>query len=267
MNQRICIAGANGRMGRALLMCAREAGLVVTGGTHAPGQVGEDVGRLSGGDPTGLMTSQNVAQAADDADIFIDFTTPPATCAALAALAPTPVRAVIIGTTGFAPEQDAAIAAHASRFVIVKSGNFSLGINLLSALVRLASERLSAADWDIEILETHHRHKVDAPSGTALMLGHAAAEGRGGTLDHLRRPPDNGQTGPRPDGSIGFSVRRAGAIAGEHEVLFASRSETLTLGHSALDRRVFADGALHAARWTAGRAPGLYDMADVLGMG
>ena len=191
---------------------------------------------------------------------------PEATIAALDALKATSVRAVVIGTTGFTDAQDGAIQAAASRFAIVKAGNFSLGVNLLQALTRLAASRLGT-DWDIEILESHHRLKVDAPSGTALMLGEAAAEGRGKALKDVLAAPYLGTDAARKDGEIGMAVRRAGGIYGEHEVLFGSPRELLRLSHVALDRAVFAEGAIHAATWAADQKPGLYGMDDVLGLG
>jgi 4-hydroxy-tetrahydrodipicolinate reductase len=203
--------------------------------------------------------------AAAKAEVWIDFTTPEATLAALDALAATETRAAIVCTTGLSPEQEQQIAAHATRIAIVRSGNFSLGVNLLAALVEQAAAKLGE-DWDIEIHEAHHRRKVDAPSGTALLLGEAAAKGRGAALADLRAAPHDGATGPRRHGAIGFSVTRAGGIVGEHDVRFASEREILTLSHHALDRAVFADGALAAALWVAHKPPGLYSMRDVLGL-
>jgi 4-hydroxy-tetrahydrodipicolinate reductase len=255
----LCIAGAGGRMGRAL--CEAAAGddrLRVIGGTEPAGSplIGAPAGE-------GAIHA-DVATAARGAHVWIDFTTPRATVAALPILAATGVRAAIIGTTGFDAAGQAAIAAAADRLVIVQSGNFSLGVNLLAALVRQAAARLGP-DWDVEIVEAHHRAKVDAPSGTALMLGRAAAEGRGVAHDaHAVRARD-GQTGPRRAGDIGYAVVRGGGIVGDHDVLFAGEAETLTLSHRALGRGIFAKGALHAAIWAAGRTrPGLHAMADVL---
>ena len=153
----------------------------------------------------------------------------------------------------------------AQRIAIVRAGNFSLGVNLLAALVEQAARRLPAADWDIEILEAHHRRKVDAPSGTALLLGEAAAQGRGGTLDPHALAARSGITGERPRGGVGFASLRGGGIIGEHAVLFAGEEETITLSHSARDRSLFARGALAAALWVHGKPPGLYGMRAVLG--
>src|SRR5690606_2317582 len=173
--------------------------------------------------------------------------------------------ALAIGSTGLTDDQEAEIARAAEKAAIVRSGNFSLGVNILVGLVKRAAARLDAADWDIEILESHHRKKVDAPSGTALMLGDAAAEGRHADLADLRVPAREGITGERKSGSIGFAALRAGGIVGDHTVLFASDDEVLTLSHAAIDRALFAKGAVAAAVWVSGRSPGLYDMQDVLG--
>jgi len=265
---RVAVAGVAGRMGRQLAAMVIDRGLVLAGATEAAssGALDEDAGVLAGRKPAGVKPSLDVTRAAASADVWIDFTRPEATLAALGALEATPVRAVVIGTTGLTAEQEAAIAAAASRFAVVKSGNFSLGVNLLQALTRLAASRLGP-DWDIEILESHHRLKVDAPSGTALMLGEAAAEGRGTPLKDVLAAPYLGPDAPRREGEIGMAVRRAGGIYGEHEVLFGSPREVLRLSHMALDRAVFADGAVHAAIWAAGQPPGLYGMDDVLGLG
>jgi len=266
MTNRIAIAGAAGRMGRQLLEAALDSGWTLAGGTERPEEAGDDLGRLIGRDPVGQMTTPDPAHAARAADVWVDFTAPAVTLNALKALHDTPVSAVIIGTTGFSATEEDEIDAHAGRFAIVKAGNFSLGVQMLMALVKRAAHALPGESWDIEISEAHHRHKVDAPSGTALMLGEAAASGRGARLETLRRAPDDGRTGPRAEGSIGFSVKRGGGIFGEHEVMFAAARETLRLSHTALDRRVFADGALHAGAWALNQSPGLYGMGDVLGL-
>ena len=172
----------------------------------------------------------------------------------------------MIGATGLSDDQRAAIATAANSVPVVLSGNFSLGVNILTGLVRQAAGLLAAADYDIEVFEAHHRRKLDAPSGTALMLGTAAAAGRGVPLAEVKRTARDGITGPRVTGEIGFSVVRAGDLIGEHSVIFASDDEVLTLSHSARDRGLFARGAVAAARWIIGRPPGLYDMQDVLGM-
>lgn len=255
---RIAIAGAAGRMGQAIFAAAEKAGCRVVGGTERADS--PSLGKPFGGG----QIEADVARAAAEADVWIDFTTPAATLAALAGL-PGTVRAAIIGTTGLSPADASAIDAAGRDRAIVRSGNFSLGIAVLTGLVRQAATRLGA-DWDIEIVEAHHRAKIDAPSGTALMLGEAAAEGRGQPLSALRLPARDGFTGPRPEGAIGFAAIRGGGIVGDHDVLFAGPHETLRLAHHARDRTVFAEGALAAARWAAAQKPGLYAMTDVLGL-
>jgi 4-hydroxy-tetrahydrodipicolinate reductase len=266
MTLSIAIAGAAGRMGRALVRAAHASGgFTVVGGTERPGgaQLGADIGALAGCDPLGVKAVVDAREAAADADIWIDFTSPTATLEALDALASTKVRAAIVGTTGFTADEEAKVAATAQRIALVRSGNFSLGVHALAGLVRQAAQKLGAG-WDIEIIEAHHWRKRDAPSGTALMLAEAAAQGRTATLEQLRLPPRDGVSDERPEGGIGFSSIRAGGIVGEHDVVFASEREVLTLSHQALDRAVFADGALAAARWAAEQKPGLYAMKDVL---
>lgn len=198
-------------------------------------------------------------------DVVIDFSTAEASVALAQTCAERGGPALVIGSTGFSPDQETALAAAAEKVAIVRSGNFSLGVNILIGLVEHAALRLDARDWDIEITETHHRKKIDAPSGTALMLGEAAAAGRGHDLSDLRTPPYDGISEERKTGSIGFSSIRAGGVVGEHTVLFASDDEVLTLSHSAIDRSLFAKGAVAAAAWVRTRRPGLYDMQDVLG--
>lgn len=264
----LAIAGAAGRMGRALIRASSEKpGFKIAGGTERAGSpsLGGDLGAMAGLDPLGAFATESVASAAAEADVWIDFTAPGATLAALSALAQTKARAAIIGTTGFGPADEDIIAKAAQRLAIVKSGNFSLGVTLLAALTRVAAQKLGP-DWDIEIVEAHHRRKVDAPSGTALLLGQAAAAGRNISLADNKLPPRDGHTGERPEGGIGFAVIRGGGVIGEHDVVFASEREILTLSHSARDRAIFADGALAAARWAADKPPGLYSMDDVLGL-
>ncbi len=267
MTLRIAIAGAAGRMGRALVRAvAADERIRIVGGTERGGGVqGADMGAIAGATMLNVSTTSSVEDAAAQADVWIDFTAPAATLDALNALAATPVRAAIIGTTGLGPEQEQQIAAHATRIAIVRSNNFSLGMTLLAALVEQTAQKLGA-DWDIEIGETHHRRKVDAPSGTALLLGEAAARGRGQTLAELRLPPHEAVTAARKPGGVGFAVTRGGGVVGEHDVRFMAERETLTLSHAALDRAVFADGALAAALWAADKPAGLYSMRDVLGL-
>jgi 4-hydroxy-tetrahydrodipicolinate reductase len=256
MTLRIAIAGAAGRMGRALVRAAgADPRFAIVGATVREGST-------NAADTPATISPET---AAANADVWIDFTPPKATLDALNALAQTPVRAAIIGGTGFAAEHEQQIAAHATRIAIVRANNFSLGVTLLAALVEQAAQKLGP-DWDVEIHETHHRRKVDAPSGTALMLGEAAARGRGRTLDDLRLPPHEAAAGARKPGGVGFAVTRAGGVVGDHDVRFAAEHEIVTLSHQALDRAVFADGALAAALWAADKPPGLYAMRDVLGL-
>jgi 4-hydroxy-tetrahydrodipicolinate reductase len=243
------VAGAKGRMGAAVLAFVEErADVSLAAAFDQPGR-GE------------------VKQALVVSDVIIDFSVPSGSAALARAAAAHGGPALVIGTTGLGPEDEAAIAEAARVVAIVKSGNFSLAVNLLAALVGEAARRLPAEAWDIEILEAHHRRKVDAPSGTALLLGEAAARGRGVELATAAERGRDGLTGPRNAGAIGFAALRAGGIIGEHSVIFASDEEVLTLSHSARDRRLFARGALTAALWVRGKPPGLYDMRDVLGLG
>jgi 4-hydroxy-tetrahydrodipicolinate reductase len=257
MTLRIAIAGAAGRMGRTLVNAASaDKRFQIVGATVREGSSSRAEG------VSAVITPES---AAEHAEVWIDFTTPRATLDALNALGSTRVRAAVVGATGFAPEHEQQIAAHATRIAIVRSNNFSLGVTLLAGLVEQAAQRLGL-EWDIEISEAHHRRKLDAPSGTALLLGEAAARGRGQTLEEVRLPPHEAVFGPRKPGGIAFSVTRAGGIVGEHDVRFAAEHEIVTLSHEALDRGVFADGALTAALWAANKPPGLYSMRDVVGL-
>jgi 4-hydroxy-tetrahydrodipicolinate reductase len=256
MSIKIAIAGAAGRMGQALAACAGDD-FTIVGGSERPGspELGKDRG--------GWSLSDTADRAAQSADVWVDFTTPGASLGALELLKLTKVKAAIIGTTGLAPPQEQQIAEHAKRIAIVRDRNFSLGVNIMIGLVEQAAARLGK-DWDIEISEAHHRRKVDAPSGTGLMIGEAAAKGRGAKLADLRVPPHDGITGARKEGSIAFSVIRAGGIIGDHDAHFGSDEEILTISHRALDRALFAKGALAAAKWVVDKPPGLYRMRDVL---
>ncbi|MDB5495191.1 MAG: 4-hydroxy-tetrahydrodipicolinate reductase [Phenylobacterium sp.] len=243
------MAGALGRMGRAVAdMVGAEEGLMLAA-------------RFDCGPGEGLVSRDDALTAAE---VVIDFTTPSASVTLAEAAAARGGPALVIGSTGFDDAQLAAIAKAAERIAIVRAGNFSLGVNLLMGLVEQAARLLPAETYDIEVFEAHHRRKIDAPSGTGLMLGEAAAHGRGVDLAKVAARGRDGITGPRGPGDIGFSVMRAGGIVGEHSVVFASDEEILTLSHSARDRGLFARGALAAARWVAGRPPGQYDMRDVL---
>jgi 4-hydroxy-tetrahydrodipicolinate reductase len=204
------------------------------------------------------------AAALSACDVVIDFTTPDASVVLAQAAAAHGGPALVIGATGLSDAQLAAIAKAAEKAAIVQTYNYSLGVNMLAGLVRQAAKALGP-EYDIEVFEAHHRRKVDAPSGTALMLGEAAAEGRGVSLSNTARRTRDGITGARPEGEIGFSVMRGGGIVGDHSVSFVAEDEILTLSHSARDRSLVARGAVAAARWVAGKPPGLYDMRDVLG--
>lgn len=266
-NMNIAVAGVAGRMGRQLVKAAIDSGHAISGGSEAPGStaLGQDIGVLAGLRDIGASAHAGIGEAAKGAVVWIDFTVPRATLTALSALPRLGVKAAVIGTTGFSAEEEKQIADAAANIAIVKAGNFSLGVNLMEALVRQAAERLGE-DWDIEVLETHHRRKVDAPSGTALMLAQAAADGRGKPLSELKTAPYDGPDAKREAGKIGFAVRRSGGVIGDHEVTFASDLEIVSLQHTALDRAVFAHGAIKAAEWAARQAPGLYDMSDVIGL-
>lgn len=264
----ITIAGASGRMGRMLtatvLAAPDRARLAAV--LERPGHawIGRDLGEVTGGAPLGIPVTDDPLEALAQSQALLDFTAPAATVdlAALAAQA----RAVhVIGTTGLEPPHLQKIAAAARHAVIIRAGNMSLGVNLLVRLTQKVAQALDA-DWDIEIVEAHHRMKVDAPSGTALMLGQAAAEGRGASLETLRTPAREGITGARTRGTIGFSAIRGGDVVGEHDVIFAADGERIVLRHLATDRTIFARGALKAALWGQGKKPGEYDMMDVLGL-
>jgi 4-hydroxy-tetrahydrodipicolinate reductase len=264
---RIVIAGAAGRMGRTLVRTVAETkGCLLAGAFEAPGRttLGEDAGTLAGLSPLGVTLTDDPLPLLAHADAVIDFTVP-AVSVELAALAAQARIVHVLGTTGLSPDDDAKIRAAARHAIIVKSGNMSLGVNLLAALVARAAKALP--DFDVEIVEMHHRMKVDAPSGTALMLGRAAADARGVKLEDKKANVRDGHTGARKDGAIGFASLRGGTVVGEHQVILAGPHERIVLGHVAEDRAIFAQGAVAAARWGHGKKPGLYGMGDVLGMG
>ena len=263
----IVITGASGRMGQMLIKTiagsdqARLVGVVERMGHD---WIGQDVGEAMGGQALGVKVTDDPLEAFAQAQAVIDFTAPEATLefAALAAQA----RCVhVIGTTGMSDEQIAALEPAARHAVIVRAGNMSLGVNLLVQLTKKVAAALDE-DFDIEIIEGHHHHKVDAPSGTALMLGEAAADGRGVSLADVSDRGRDGITGARKRGDIGFHAIRGGDVVGEHDVLFAAPGERIVLRHLASDRAIFARGALKAALWGQGKAPGQYDMVDVLGL-
>ncbi len=264
---RLVVVGASGRMGRVLMRAISEApDLALAGAVDQPGSphLGQDAGELAGLPALGLKVSDDPLPLFAAADGVIDFTIPAASLA-YAAFAAQARIVHVIGTTGFSAEEEAKIAAAARHAPIVRSGNMSLGVNLLSALVRRVARTLDQ-DFDIEIVEMHHNRKIDAPSGTALLLGEAAAQGRGVTLEANGVFTRHGHTGPRQPGDIGFATLRGGTVVGEHNVIFAGAGERIELGHKAEDRGIFARGALAAARWARGRKPGLYSMTDVLGL-
>jgi 4-hydroxy-tetrahydrodipicolinate reductase len=263
----LIVVGAAGRMGRTLVRVISETeGATLVGAVERSGaaELGKDAGTLAGLPECGVALSDDPLPLFAKADGVLDFTTPAATVA-FAELAAQARIVHVVGTTGLSPEDEKKLVAASRHAAIIKSGNMSLGVNLLAVLVRKAAQALDA-DFDIEILEMHHRHKVDAPSGTALLLGRAAAEGRGIDLDgHSVRTRD-GHTGARRRGDIGFATLRGGSVVGEHSVLFSGEGETVELSHRAIDRAIFARGGVKAALWGRGKKPGLYSMADVLGL-
>ena len=267
-DMRLVVTGIGGRMGQTLARLIVETpGAALAGAVERAGSplVGQDAGRLIGLDPIGVAVTDDPLTLLTRADGIVDFTTPAATVefAALAAQ----MRIVhVIGTTGLGADDEAKIRAASRHAVIVKSGNMSLGVNLLAALVKRVARTLDE-DFDIEIVEMHHNRKVDAPSGTALLLGEAAAAGRGVDLAQRSQRVRDGHTGPRERGDIGFATLRGGTVVGEHSVIFAGDAERIEFIHRAENRTLFAKGALRAALWGRGRKPGLYGMADVLGLG
>ncbi len=263
----IVITGASGRMGQMLAKTIADSDdAYLSGAVERPGHdwIDQDLGVAMGGAPNGVIVTDDPLVAFAKAQAIVDFTAPEATLefAALAAQA----RAVhVIGTTGMSPEQIAALEPASRHTVQIRAGNMSLGVNLLVQLTKQVAAALDE-DFDIEVIEAHHNRKVDAPSGTALMLGEAAAEGRGVDLQQVRDTARDGLVGARKRGDIGFTAIRGGDIVGEHDVLFAAPGERIILRHVASDRALFARGALKAALWGQGKGPGQYDMLDVLGL-
>ncbi|MDO9490500.1 MAG: 4-hydroxy-tetrahydrodipicolinate reductase [Sphingomonadaceae bacterium] len=257
---RVGVLGAGGRMGQAIIAALAEApGLKLGGAVERAGHaiVGTKLG-------AGLIVCSNPLALAHSCDVLIDFTTPEALAANLEAACESKTP-LVVGTTGLEAKHHKAIDAAARDVAILQTGNTSLGVNLLAALVEQAAAKLGD-DWDIEIVEMHHRMKVDAPSGTAVLLGEAAAAGREVDLAQQRVAVRDGHTGARVPGTIGFATLRGGTVVGDHKVVFAGAGERLELAHVAEDRGLFAQGAVKAALWSRGRAPGLYSMADVLGL-
>jgi 4-hydroxy-tetrahydrodipicolinate reductase len=263
----IVITGVSGRMGRMLVAEVSASPVMrLIGAVERPGHdwIGKDLGEAMGGQALGVIVTDDALEAMAEAQALIDFTSPEATVANAAICAQ--ARAVhVVGTTGLSEEHIAKLDAAARHATIIRAGNMSLGVNLLVQLTRKIARALDE-DFDIEIVEAHHRHKVDAPSGTALMLGEAAAEGRGVRLSDVSDSGRDGITGARERGHIGFAAIRGGDIVGEHDVIFAAPGERVVLRHIATDRRIFARGALKAALWGQGRGPGAFDMMDVLGL-
>jgi 4-hydroxy-tetrahydrodipicolinate reductase len=267
-NLHVLITGAAGRMGRTLIRAISETpGFMLAGAVERVGapELGEDAGTLAGLKPLGIQITGDPMALITRADAIIDFSSPVASVGFAAAAAEKQIVHVI-GTTGLSLVDEQKIEAASRHTVIVKSGNMSLGVNLLAALVKRVAKTLDD-EYDIEILEMHHNQKVDAPSGTALMLGKAAAEGRGIEFDQHRVSGRNGPTGVRKAGDIGFAALRGGSVVGDHSVIFAGPAERIELVHRAEDRIIFARGALAAAKWGKGKKPGLYSMADILGLG
>jgi 4-hydroxy-tetrahydrodipicolinate reductase len=263
----VALFGASGRMGRTIIpLVASSADLRLSGALAAAddAHIGHDAGVVAGTAPLAVCITSDPARALDGADVAIDFTLPAASLdhagQCLARRVP-----LVIGTTGHDEHARGGIAKIAEILPVVMAPNMSLGVNLLLRLAELAARALDA-DYDIEVFEAHHRHKVDAPSGTALGLGQAVARGRGTTLEQVAEYVRHGATGPRRKGAVGFSVMRGGEIVGDHRVFFAGPGEQIELAHVAQDRSGFARGALVAARWIAGRPAGLYSMQDVLGL-
>ena len=266
-DMRLIVAGAGGRMGRTLIRAIAETpGLTLAGATEGEGSpvLGQDSGVLAGLPPNRVNVISEVRPGSLAADGIIDFTVPAATVA-LAALAAETGLVHIIGTTGMSAADDAKVAEAAKKTAIMKSGNMSLGVNLLAVMTKRVAQALGE-EFDIEIVEMHHNKKIDAPSGTALLFGEAAAAGRGIDLKTQSERGRDGHTGARKVGSIGFASLRGGNVAGEHSVIFAGADERIELTHKATDRMIFARGALKAALWAHGKPPGLYSMLDVLGL-
>lgn len=264
---RIAILGASGRMGRTLLqLIADDDSLHLTGAATEPGDasVGQDAGTLIGFESFGVNVTEDPSQAVAEADVAIDFTLPAATPGNVAACIDKDVE-MIMGTTGLSPADFELLEKAGRKIAIVYGRNMSIGVNVITELARLAGRALGEG-YDVEITEAHHRNKVDAPSGTALQLGEAVAEGRGVAFDDVACLGRTGEQGPRERGSIGFAAVRAGSIVGDHSIMIAGDEEIIEIGHRALDRTAFARGALRAARWVVDQSPGLYSMNDVLGL-
>jgi 4-hydroxy-tetrahydrodipicolinate reductase len=260
---KVGVSGGLGRMGRTVIpLLDAHVDVELTAICHRPGTEGT----LAYYDSIGERALVRAGDALERCDVIIDFTTPEASLELIRSAGSRGGPALVIGTTGMSDRQEAEVSAAATSLPIVRSGNFSLGLNMLVGLVEIAARQLKAREWDIEVVEAHHRSKADAPSGTALMLANAAAQGRGVDLAAVANHVRNGLTGARTEGTIGFSAIRGGGIVGEHSVLLAAEDELLTLSHSARHRSLFARGAIEAAIWVVNRnKPGIYSMLDVLG--
>jgi 4-hydroxy-tetrahydrodipicolinate reductase len=271
MSIELGILGADGRMGAAVIRAiADQDGVKLGAAITAPGTaaLGQDAGMVAGVGPLDVKLTSDLKSALDACDVLIDFSAPQAAIDAALILAGSGhsgrCKAMVSGTTGFTPSEDLAMETACENIALLRAGNFSPGVTALSVLVELAAEKLGT-DWDIEILEMHHRHKVDAPSGTALLLGEAAAKGRGVDLSETQVLSRVGVTGERKAGDIGFAVLRGGGVIGRHDVKLANQREMITLSHDAFDRSVFARGAVSAAVWASTQKSGRYSMRDVLG--
>jgi len=267
MTLNIAIAGAGGRMGRMLIQAVSDNPACSVSGAlehEASPLVGQDAGLLVGSEAVGVQVSADRSVAFSGAHVIIDFTLPAATFDNMQA-ARDAGAAVVLGTTGHTTAQEDVVLGFAEQVPMIWAANYSLGVNLLLNLVERASAALPLG-FDIDVLEMHHRQKVDAPSGTALVLGKAAAQGRKQDFDAVKRLSREGETGQRPSGEIGFATLRGGTVPGDHMVVFAGDDERIEIGHRAGDRQVFARGAVQASTWLAGKPPALYTMNDVLGL-
>lgn len=264
---KLAVLGADGRMGRAVISAlANVPDLTLSVAlTHAQSpHLGANALDLAGNSGSPVILTDDLSEA-KNCDVAIDFSTPSAMLDFSSIVKGEGLRAIVSGTTGFNLAQTKSLHDNCTDLALLQSGNFSLGVNMLEALVELTASKLRLG-WDVDVLEMHHKHKIDAPSGTALMLGKAAAKGRGVDLAAVQKLSREGQTGARPEGEIGFATLRGGGVIGEHSVHIASELEMLTLSHSAFDRSVFAHGAIRAAQWAIGQKPGYYDMKDMLGL-
>lgn len=262
------ILGGDGRMGQEIIRALHanpNARLAAALTAPSSPNIGKDASKLSGLDESGIILTSDTKAALDACEVMIDFSQPRAAIDTALAMHGTRCQTFVTGTTGYTDTEEAALMTAADTITLLKSGNFSLGVNLLEALTEQAARALGKG-WDIEVLEMHHRHKVDAPSGTALMLGKAAAKGRGVSLADVQVPAREGRGEPRGEGEIGFAALRGGGVIGAHELRIASELEMITLSHDAFDRSVFATGAVTAALWAAAQAKGFYTMRDVLGL-